>query len=174
MERLLSLPHGRGLRSGDRMLERAGHTVSQSHNCQTMAIMGHPSTGMLIFGLGAIGAISTGSTDHYFAPFGGSSSVTTTLANAQVAVPRAITVKNLHCWVVACPSTSATFEVFQNGVFPTGGLTKTIPSVCMPNTDYSDTTNMMSFMPGDTIELDENQSSSPTGPTVASCTVEHD
>ncbi len=133
-----------------------------------------PATGMLIFGLGAIGAISTGSTDHYFAPFGGSSSVTTTLANAQVAVPRAINVKNLHCWVVACPSTSATFKVFQNGVFPTGGLTKTIPSVCMPNTDYSDTTNMMSFMPGDTIELNENQSSSPTGPTVASCTVEHD
>ena len=148
--------------------------MSQSHNCQTMAIMGHPSTGMLIFGVGAIGAISTAPTNHYFAPFGGSSSVTTTLANAQVPVPRALTIKNLHCWVVACPSSSATFEVFKNGVFPTGGLTKTIPSGCTANSDYSDTIDTTSFMPGDTIELHEQQSISPTGPTVASCTVEHD
>lgn len=137
-----------------------------------------PATGMLIFGLGGIGAIPPPLPhDRYFAPFGGSSNVTTTLVNAQVAVPRVLTIKNLHCYVVVCPGTSVTFEVFQNGGAATPDLAVSVPIPgCAPG-DYPDTypTHAIYFMPGDTIELHENQTGLPiNGPTVASCTVEHD
>ena len=134
-----------------------------------------PATGVLVFGLGAMGAIPPpGVNTNYFAPFGGSN-LTITSANAQVALPRAVMIKNLHCYITICPGTNgATFTVAKNGT--AGSLTITAaPISCGAPRDISDTNSAhaISFNQGDTIELLETQSSG-TGPSAASCTVEHD
>jgi hypothetical protein len=129
-----------------------------------------PATGMLIFGMGGRNI----ATNTYFAPFGGGN-YTSTAAYAQVALPRAVTIQNMHCWVTFCPSSTTTFTVYKNGM--AGALQVQIPTspTCVNNTDRSDTNSLhaMSFGAGDTIELFANV----TGlgpPSVSSCTVEHD
>ena len=79
------------------------------------------ATGMLVFGLGAQTLLTAA--NNYFAPFGGSVASSTS-ANAQVALPRAVALKNLHCYVNTCPpaGTTANIEVFQNGSFPDGRI----------------------------------------------------
>ena len=72
---------------------------------------------MLIFGMGAIGAISTAPTDMYFAPFGGSRR-DNHAGKCGSGCASGITVKNLHCWVVACPSTSAHSRCSKMASFP--------------------------------------------------------
>ena len=131
-----------------------------------------PATGMLVFGMG--GRTLTVGQNNYFAPFGGSN-WTTTSAYAQVALPRAVLVKNLHCYVAICPGTNkADFTVVKNGA--AGALTiSAAPLSCGAPRDISDTNSAhaMSFSQGDTIELLETQTGGTTA-SAASCTVEHD
>lgn len=131
-----------------------------------------PATGMLIFGLG--GRTLNSGQNNYFAPFGGSN-WTTTSAFAQVALPRSVTIKNLHCYVTICPGGyQATFTVVKNGVAGALSVFASAPG-CMAPRDISDVNAMdaMSFGPGDTIELVETQSGG-TAPSASSCTAEHD
>src|SRR5581483_4716216 len=65
-------------------------------------------TGMIVFGLGDRNLVN----NTWFAPFGGGTS-TSTAANSQVALPRRVTIRNLHCWVLACPSSTTTLTVWQ-------------------------------------------------------------
>ena len=126
-------------------------------------------TGMLVFGLGDRSIVN----NTYFAPFGGGN-YTSTAANAQVALPRSVTIRNLHCWVTACPSTQTTLTVWKNGAPGSMPLVATIPTgACGAPKDFNDLSDTLLFAPGDTIEL----AVSIPGigpPPVSSCTVEHD
>ncbi len=128
---------------------------------------------MLVFGLGAQTLLTAA--NNYFAPFGGSIA-TSTSANAQVALPRTVTLKNLHCYVNTCPpsGTTAYIKVFQNGGLPTNGLVIQVDGTgCTPG-DKSDTSHTEQFIPGDTIELWEQQVSGVSSIAISSCSVEHD
>lgn len=125
-------------------------------------------TGMIVFGLGDRGLV----TSTYFAPFGGGNSISTA-ANAQVALPRSVTIKNLHCWATGCPSADTTLTVWKNGAAGSTPLRATIPSFgCVTPADFFDLTHTLLFGPGDTIELAVSTGAVP--PPVSSCTVEHD
>ncbi|MDR3411542.1 MAG: hypothetical protein P4L87_11470 [Formivibrio sp.] len=137
-----------------------------------------PATGMFVFGLGGIGIMPTSPADTYFAPFGGSTNLTTTHVNAEVAVPRALTVKNMHCYVTACPGSglTVTISVYQNGgPPPMGSLSVNFGHSCSPPRDITDLSGSIGFLPGQTIELHVNQGGAGLGgPELASCTMEHD
>jgi hypothetical protein len=130
-----------------------------------------PATGMIIFGLG--GRTISSNQTNYYAPFGGSN-FTLTAANAQVALPRAVTIRNLHCWVTSCPGTNATFGVYNNGSLGPLKVVVIGPGCTLGDNSDTSTSDEMTFAQGQTIELGESQSLSATNPSISSCTVEHD
>jgi hypothetical protein len=122
-------------------------------------------TGMLIFGMGGRSIV----TNTYFALFGGGN-YTSIAANAQVALPRAVTIKNLNCYLTLCPGVTATYRVYKNGG-STPLHVDIMTSGCPGN--FPGTSDTVLFNPGDTIELYATQGAF-SAPQVSSCTVEHD
>lgn len=129
-----------------------------------------PATGQLTFGLGS--STLTSNQNNYAPPFSGVATSTTQLNN-EVGLPRAVTIKNLYCRANTCPGTNdASFTVQKNGV-STSLTMKVLHTDTCPET-VSDTTDVVSFAAGDTINLIENQPTSGTAAAIASCSVEHD
>ena len=127
------------------------------------------ATGMIVYGLGT-STVASGSAVYWQSFAGGAS--TGTEANVKFPMPRAVTMKNLNCYVTTAPGTNSdVITVYKNGS-PTA-LTVTLTTGFSTPGTLTDSTHTVSYAALDDFTLQTSQSSG-SNPAISSCSVEVD